>query len=134
MTVTYQADLAAITPADLLGFFEGWPSPPSPDQHLALLENSYRRVLARDEDTGRVIGFINAISDGVLSAYVPLLEVLPEYRHRGIGSGLVERMLEALSELYMVDVVADADLVPFYERFGFVAGTALMIRRYHVLG
>ncbi len=27
-----------------------------------------------------VVGFVNALSDGRLSAYIPLLEVLPDYR------------------------------------------------------
>jgi hypothetical protein len=31
-------------------------------------------------DNGRVIGFITAVTDKVLSAYIPLLEVLPAYR------------------------------------------------------
>ncbi len=53
--------------------------------------------------------FINAISDRVLSAFVPLLEVLPEYQRRGIGSTLVETMLAQLGDLYMVDLVADAE-------------------------
>ena len=39
-------------------------------------------MLARD-DAGRVVGFVTAISDGVLSAYIPLLEVLPEYQGAG---------------------------------------------------
>ena len=41
----------------------------------------------------------------VLSVHVPLLEALPEYRGRGIGSELVRRMLEKLDDLYMVDLL-----------------------------
>ncbi len=26
-----------VEPGDLVGFFEGWPAPPSPERHLALL-------------------------------------------------------------------------------------------------
>jgi predicted N-acetyltransferase YhbS len=75
-------------------------------------------VLARDD--GRLVGFINAISDGVLAAYLPLLEVLPEYQHRGIGSELARRMFDALGHLYMVVLVCDPELATFYERFGMV--------------
>nr|WP_318283220.1 GNAT family N-acetyltransferase [Paenibacillus xylanexedens] len=70
------------------GFFDGWPNPPSPSTFLKLLEQSYAIELAIDEQTGNVVGFIQAISDGILSAYVPLLEVLPEYKGQGIGSEL----------------------------------------------
>jgi GNAT superfamily N-acetyltransferase len=37
------------------------------------------------------VGFITAITDGVLTTYLPQLEVLAEYRGQGIGSALVER-------------------------------------------
>jgi len=70
------------------------------------------------KDGERVVGFVTAISDGVLSAYVPLLEVLPDHQGRGIGSELVRRLLDRLGDLYMIDVVCDENVVPFYERLG----------------
>jgi ribosomal protein S18 acetylase RimI-like enzyme len=73
-------------------------------------------VLAREPE--RVVGFVTAISDGVLSAYVPLLEVLPEYQGRGIGTELMRRLLARLEDLYMVDLCCDTDLEPFYRRLG----------------
>jgi len=63
---------------------------------------------------------VTAISDGVLAAYIPLLEVRRAWRGRGIGAELVRRLLAQLDAVYMVDVVCDADLVPFYQRFGMV--------------
>jgi len=98
------------------GFFVGWPQPPSPERHLELLRGSDHVVLARDGE--RVVGFVTAISDGVLSAYVPLLEVVPEHQGRGIGSELMRRLLAQLENLYMVDLCCDADLEPFYRRLG----------------
>jgi ribosomal protein S18 acetylase RimI-like enzyme len=84
-------------------------------------------VLARDED-GRVVGFVSSLSDGELAAYVPLLEVLPEWQGRGIGTELVRRLLERLDGLYMVDVVCDDELVPFYEGFGMTRLRAMGLR------
>ena len=82
-----------------------------------------------------MVGFVTAISDGVLSAYVPLLEVLPDYQGRGIGSELICRMLARLNDLYMVDLVCDAELVPFYERLGLEAPVrAISIRNRGALG
>jgi ribosomal protein S18 acetylase RimI-like enzyme len=83
---------------------------------LSILSSSYRTVLAFDG--GHLIGLITAISDGVASAHITFLEVLASYRRRGIGSELVTRMLSELADLYAVDVMCDADLVSFYERFG----------------
>ena len=126
--VTYQDDLDGVTETMLDGFFEGWPSPLSAAAHLRLLAGSDFVALARDED--RVVGFVTAITDGVLSAYIPLLEVLLSHRGQGIGSTLIERLLVRLSDLYMVDVVCDDDVVPFYERLGFVKGVSMMRRNY----
>ena len=83
-----------------------------------------------DTSSGKVIGFVTAISDRVLSAYIPFLEVLPEYRGKGIGSELVRRMLERLSSLYMVDLLCDAELQPFYAALGMHPATGMMVRNY----
>lgn len=128
--ITYETDLEHVGPADLEGFFVGWPVPPSPERHLSLLRGSEHVVLARDDDTGRIVGFVNVLGDGTLSAFVPLLEVLPEYQGRGIGTELVRRALALTEDRYTVDVVCDEDLVPFYARFGMqrLAGMALRNR------
>ena len=49
------------------------------------------RIVLRDfvvaqVPSAQVVGFVTATSDGVLSAYIPFLEVVPAYRSRGIGS------------------------------------------------
>lgn len=119
-----------ISPDDLRGgFFEGWPNPPSPETHLRLLRGSDEVVLALAE-SGDVVGFITAVSDGVLSAYLPLLEVLPGYRGGGIGGELVRRMLAKLDDLYMVDLTCDPDVQTFYALFGMEPATGMMVRRY----
>ena len=114
--IEYSESVDGVEARHLDGFFVGWPQPLSPERHLDLLRGSDHVVLARDGE--RVVGFVTAISDGVLSAYVPLLEVLPEYQAQGIGTELVRRMLAKLESLYMVDLCCDADLEPFYRRLG----------------
>lgn len=125
----YVTSLDGVVAEHLNGFFQGWPAPPSPAEHLALLAGSDHVVLARVEG-GRVVGFATAISDGVLAAYIPLLEVLPQYRGRGVGTELVRRLLDQLGRLYMVDVICDPDVQPFYERLGFARATGAVIRNY----
>ena len=66
------------------GFFVGRPSPPPPDQHLAILKGSQHAAVALEDD--QVVGFVRVLSDGVLMASVPLLEVLPKHQGRGIGA------------------------------------------------
>jgi predicted N-acetyltransferase YhbS len=54
----------------------------------------------------------------------------PEYHGPGIGSELVRRMLRRLDELYAIDLMADPDVHPFYERLGFSRATGMVIRNY----
>jgi len=129
-SVEYRDEIDAIRPEQLGGFFEGWPDPPSPATHLRILRGSSHVVVAVDPATRRVVGFVTALSDGVLAAYLPLLEVLPEHRGRGIGSELVRRVLHALRDHYMVDVVCDPDVVPFYRRLGLQPASGASLRRF----
>ncbi len=128
--VRYTDSLAGVRPEQLIGFFIGWPNPPAPETHLRSLQGSALVWLALVPESGRVIGFINALSDGVLSVFIPLLEVLPEYQGRGIGSELVRRMLESCRTYYSVDLVCDADLKPFYARLGLQPMGAMALRHY----
>lgn len=127
--IIYMDSLDSITPDNLRGFFVGWPNPPAPDTHLRLLQGSFAVVLALNEG-GAVVGFITAMSDGVSAAYIPHLEVLPEYQHQGIGSQLVQLMLEKLRHLYMIDLTCDPDLQPFYAQFGMQPYSAMILRNY----
>lgn len=131
--IWYADSTEGISPGDLAGFFVGWPNPPSPGTHLRLLRGSGAVVLARDgelDQDGPVVGFITAITDGVLAAYIPLLEVLPDYQQQGIGGELVRRMLARLSDYYMVDLLCDTELQPYYERFGMRRATGMLARNY----
>lgn len=128
--VRYIESVENIQPNQLTGFFVGWPNPPSPEMHLKMLKRSFRVVLAIDEHTGQVVGFINAVGDGVLSCYIPLLEVLPSHQNQGIGSELVRRMLDGLKDFYMVDLICDQELQPFYERFGMITRTGMAWRNF----
>ena len=126
--IEFRDNADGLTPAQLEGFFEGWPDPPSPETHLRLLQQSTDVILAVDSETGHVIGFITAVSDRILAAYIPLLEVLPAYQGRGIGSQLVRRMLQRLEHLYMIDLVCDPELEPFYEGLGMRRMPAMVVR------
>src|SRR5690349_4035158 len=128
--ITYTDSLDGITAEKLKGFFVGWPNPPKPDAHLRILQGSSHVVLALDDQTDQVVGFMTAISDGVSDAYIPHLEVLPAYQKQGIESALATRMLARLRHLYVIDLMCDPDLQPFYERFGMRPYTGMLVRNY----
>jgi len=119
----------------LKGFFVEFTRKPSPERLFEILENSDYKILAIDDGSNKVIGFINAISDHTLSAYIPLLEVLPDYQKHGIGKNLVKKMLNKLKDFYMIDLCCDERLTGFYAKFGMKKATGMVIRNYrHQLG
>lgn len=124
--IKYISDIADINPKMLTGFFVDWPNPPSQQKHYEILKNSYKFIVAINDN--KVVGFINSISDGIHSAYIPLLEVLPVYQKNGIGRKLVELMLNELKDFYMIDLVCDDNMVDFYEKFEMHKFTAMGMR------
>ena len=129
MSTDYRGGSEGLDPRELVGFFVGWPSPPSPERFHQVLTGSTHVITAWDGE--RLVGFVNALADGTLSAFLPLLEVLPSHQGRGIGSELLRRMLALLDGYYAIDVMCDDDLVAFYERFGLGRATG-MVRRNRV--
>ncbi|MCU4746203.1 GNAT family N-acetyltransferase [Streptomyces sp. G-5] len=127
--IRYTDDIAEVDEHMLSGFFVGWPRSPSPAQHLAVLRGSFRAVVAIDAAEGRAAGFVNMISDGVLTAAIPWLEVLPAYQGQGVGTELMRRVLEGTDHLYSVDLLCDAPLLPYYARFGMTSVPGAALRR-----
>jgi len=128
-TLEYRTTTEGLTPDQLDGgFFDGWLDPPSPNTLLRILEASDHVVIAVRDD--QVIGFVTALSDGVLSAFITLLEVLDEHHDKGIGHSLINQMMSQIGDLYMVDLVCDANLSRFYAELGFAATTGMSRRDY----
>jgi len=129
--IAYTTNVANITSEMLQGgFFVGWPNPPSSAAHLRILQGSYIAWVAIDTLTNNVVGFINAVSDGVMAAYIPLLEVLPEYQKKGIGKELTARMLKSLKDMYMIDLLCDEDMQEYYTKFGMRKTSGVFARNY----
>jgi GNAT superfamily N-acetyltransferase len=128
--IEYTDSVEGITADMLVGFFVGWKKPHTPEEHLRILRNSDLIVLAVDGERDRVVGFITALTDGAQSAFIPLLEVLPDYQGQGIGSQLVISMLGKLEGMPAIDLTCDPDVQPFYARFGMRPSVGMSIRRY----
>lgn len=124
--IRFADSVEGLSAGQLIGFFVGWPSHPDPEKHLEIFRRSYMVWLAIDGE--RCVGFINAISDGVFYAFVPLLEVLPDYQRMGIGRELVRRMVDGLSRMYAIDLVCDEGMASFYVAMGFNRCAGMVIR------
>lgn len=128
--IDYTDNLDNISPQMLKGFFVEFSKRPSSERLYEMLNNSEYKILALDTEMNKVAGFINAISDHVLSAYIPLLEVLPAYQKQGIGKELLRRMIEKLDDYYMIDLCCDERMIKFYRKFGMKKMQAMSIRNY----
>ena len=102
----------------------GWTSANYPDQLREAMRNSDAVVSAWDGD--RLVGLINCLSDGVMTAYFHYLLVHPDYQGQGIGRALIAAMLDRYPHCLRKLLVADDDQVGFYEKCGFVKGTGTM--------
>jgi len=127
--IIYCGSIADISVRQLKGFFVGWKNPLTPEQHYELLCSSDHFVVAVDENSNQIVGFITALSDGVCTSFIPLLEVLPEYKNMGIGTRLVELILSKLQDIPNVDLMCDPELQPFYKRFNMHKSTGMILRK-----
>lgn len=127
--IDYRSDVTNISPEQIQGFFVGWQHPFPPETHLRMLTESDLVQVAIDTDTGRVVGFIAALTDNVQGAFITLLEVLPDYQGQGVGKALMEQMLDRLSHIQTIELMCDAHLVHFYEQFGMKPSGGMVLRR-----
>ena len=81
--------------------------------------SSYAHIAVYDDN--RLVGYIDSVSNGVTDAYIQDLMVHPNYQNQGIGTELMNRMIDFLKSqnIFMISVVFDNSLRAFYRRFGF---------------
>jgi ribosomal protein S18 acetylase RimI-like enzyme len=84
------------------------------------LGNTYLCVacFANDE----LIGYVDVVSDGIDDAYIRDLVVHPDYQRRGIGSKLLEMVINRVKSdgIKMINVVFEPRLTAFYKKASFV--------------
>lgn len=90
--------------------------------HLAL-QNSWYMVSVFDDEQHRLIGFGRIISDGIYQTFIGDVIVLPEYQGRGIGKGIMTRLIEYCREqsIRWVQLTCAQGKRAFYEKLGFCA-------------
>lgn len=83
------------------------------------LMTSYYHIAAYEDN--KLIGYIDCVSNGVTDAYIQDLMVCPDHQGKGVGTELMNKLIEQLKKkhIYMISVVYEEGLKPFYERFGF---------------
>ncbi|HUJ55676.1 MAG TPA: GNAT family N-acetyltransferase [Gaiellaceae bacterium] len=99
----------------------GWSTPPADDTALQAALDRTWNVVAREQ--GEIVGIGRLLDDGALYATIWDMIVVPGAQRRGIGTAIVERLLERAAGRTIVALVATPEGRPLYERFGFRPGS-----------
>ena len=105
---------------DVKQLFESvdWLSANYPERLKKALDNCETVYTAWDGDL--LVGLINAIDDGELTAYAHYLCVNPTYQGQGIGKTLLNYIKEKYSSyLYIILIAENELLIQYYHQNGF---------------
>jgi Predicted acetyltransferase len=96
-----------------------WSSGNYPEKLAIAMKNSGSVFTAWNGN--ELVGLINALDDGVMTAYIHYMLVNPDYQKRGIGKELVRLVTEKYGEYLRIVLIAYDKEVDFYAKIGFVA-------------
>lgn len=88
-----------------------------------MIDNANRTVGAWDGE--RMVGFARALCDEAFNGYIGTLCVHPDYQRQGIGTELVNQLIEDSPEITWV-LRAGRGSGPFWEKQGFAPSTIAM--------
>ena len=101
------------------GLFESvqWMSAKYASRLVKAFNNSPTVISAWEGE--RLIGLVQGIDDGELTAYIHYLLVNPEYQKEGVGERLIHYVKEKYRDyLYLIVICEHKDTIPFYEKQG----------------
>jgi GNAT superfamily N-acetyltransferase len=90
---------------------------------------SWRAVGCYHDATGEMVGFARAVSDGIAFGYLADVFVLEAHRGRGLGTLLLEELIERGDGARFRWMLHTADAHGLYRRFGFVEPDATVLER-----
>lgn len=93
------------------------------------LAGAWRVLGAYRTDTGAMVGFARAISDGVALAYLADVFVVSEARGAGLGKALISAMIDESPGADFRWMLHTADAHSLYRRFGFREADATYLER-----
>ena len=118
MSVSYR-EAAELESGAVLELYRscGWSAAERPDALMSALANSHSVISAWACD--RLVGLMNAISDGSLVVYYPHLLVAPRARGQGIASELMRRIQHKYDGFHQQVLLSYEAAAPVYEKAGF---------------
>lgn len=83
-----------------------------------MLTNSNLIVVARDEETGQIVGVARSVTDFSYCCYLSDLAVDQAFQGQGIGKKLIEKTREAAGPEAMCLLLSSPDAMSFYKAIG----------------
>jgi ribosomal protein S18 acetylase RimI-like enzyme len=119
MAITYRA-VKEVEPNRLGDLFlsVNWPIGYQPDKLQRAFSRSDQVITAWDGE--KLVGLVNTIADGSVTAFIPYLLVNPEYQKQGIGRTLIGMILSAYEGYERIVLLTEKDMVDFYKKCGFI--------------
>ena len=132
MNIEYK-DTHVFQPNELQKLFLSvkWESGRHPEKLVIAMEHSDTVFSAWNHR--QLIGLINILDDGVMTAYIHFLLVDPAYHGMGIGKELLRLTAEKYKDYLRMVLVSDERETGFYQKSGFELATgmsAMFINRF----
>ena len=95
----------------------GWDNNTGP--FSAISKRLYTYFTARKD--GKLVGFIDVLSDGIADSYLQDLAIHPNFQGKGIGTELVKKAIRFLqkNKIKCIQVTFNPECENFFKRFGF---------------
>ncbi len=111
-------------PEDIVSLYKAggwWKDHYDPAGISFLLEKTFAFVVAVEGNSRRAVGMGRIISDGVSDAYIQDIVVLHEYRGKGIGKKILEKLVDHCRKqgLVWIGLIAEEGTEDFYLPLGF---------------
>lgn len=95
-------------------------------QFRIMMENADRTVVAFDGD--RIVGFARALCDNVSNGYIGTVAVAQDFRKKGVGRELVERLIGDDPNITWVLRAGRDGSAEFWKKMGFTVSEVAMER------
>ena len=77
---------------------------------LEMLEEAYKNSLCilGAFEKEKLVGVVRVVGDGISIVFVQDILVLPKYQRQGVGSALMQAVLEKYASVYQVELLTDS--------------------------
>lgn len=91
-----------------------------------MLDNTQLTLGVWDEE--QLIGFARVVTDDVYRAWIEDVVVDSAYRHQGVGTHMIHKMLKRLEHVELIMLDCDPALVSFYKQHQFEKKTSVSMQ------